>query len=472
MHQPQDLTGIIDIWRAEEDTANLDGGDATISLKPHQLIPVEFLKNHRGLLIFHSTGSGKTLTALYGVYQLPYKIIIVGPKSSKKAFQDNIKKAGFDSDRAIFYTYTKAKKIVETDINFFYDASVILDEAHSIRTENINNLYLASALSVAKRIVLLTATPVINYLNDLAVLVNIVKGDDILPTDRELFDQMYRDSETNTLRNEDLLMTKLSHAISYHSERESRSNMDAYPRSREEYLEVEMNHDQIEEYAYYIKKVIYEDRDIIDRSKVLEIDYALLPAKKRNYFLNVTRQLSNIAKISETSPKLEAIMAKILEGPYPIVVYSNYLKYGIYNVAVALEKLGIPYKSITGYTTNEKINLIVNNYNQGLYKVLLLSMAGSESLDLKGTRQFHVMEPHWNDPRIDQAIGRAIRYLSHQDLPPQERLVTIYRWISVFPRRIRNLSADQYLRALSESKTALWKLFLGLVKQVSIENSQ
>ena len=65
-----------------------------------------------------------------------------------------------------------------------------------------------------------------------------------------------------------------------------------------------MNHEQINEYIYYIKKIIYEDRDIVDESNVLNIDYGLLPNKKRNFFLNVTRQLSNTIKNSENSPKI------------------------------------------------------------------------------------------------------------------------------------------------------------------------
>ena len=59
------------------------------------------------------------------------------------------------------------------------------------------------------------------------------------------------------------------------------------------------------------------------------------------------------------------------------------------------------------------MNYIVNNYNEGKYKVLLLSSAGSESLDLKNTRQIHIMEPYWNEGKIIQVIGRAIRYKSH-----------------------------------------------------------
>ena len=62
----------------------------------------------------------------------------------------------------------------------------------------------------------MTATPVINYLNDLSVLVNIVKGEDVLPTDRKLFDQMFYDEEKMGLINENILFEKIKNTISYY----------------------------------------------------------------------------------------------------------------------------------------------------------------------------------------------------------------------------------------------------------------
>lgn len=135
-----------------------------------------------------------------------------------------------------------------------------------------------------------------------------------------------------------------------------------------------------------------------------------------------------------------------------------------------LEKNNISYTTITGQTTNDKINRIVNEYNRGKYSVLLITSAGSESLDLKNTRQIHIMEPHWNESRIKQVIGRAIRYRSHIDLPKKEQIVNIYRWVSVFPERVSNKSADQYLIELSKNKDMIFNLFDKIIQNVSIEN--
>ncbi|AEJ34784.1 helicase conserved C-terminal domain (PFAM) [Acanthamoeba polyphaga mimivirus] len=115
--------------------------------------------------------------------------------------------------------------------------------------------------------------------------------------------------------------------------------------------------------------------------------------------------------------------------------------------------------------------MIVNNYNNGLFKVLLISSAGSESLDLKNTRQVHIMEPHWNESKIIQVIGRSIRYGSHISLPQNERKVDIYRWISIFPNQYRNISADEYLTTLSQRKMELWNKYNQIVIDASIENN-
>jgi len=126
---------------------------------------------------------------------------------------------------------------------------------------------------------------------------------------------------------------------------------------------------------------------------------------------------------------------------------------------------------ITGNTTIDKIIRVVNDYNNGLVKVLLLSSAGSESLHLKGTRQIHIMEPHWNDAKIQQVIGRAIRYKSHSYLPKEQQHVTIYKWISVFPSIIEYKSADQYLLELSDKKLRIFNEFKQILIDSSIENT-
>jgi superfamily II DNA or RNA helicase len=443
-------------------------GKEKIELKPHQLIPINYMKDpeNRGLLLYHSTGSGKTITALMAMYQFSDKhIIIIGPKSSRKAFYDDIKKLELDASRFKLYTFAKIKKLIkETNIDVLSDFYVIIDEAHNLRNETKDNMLLIAALELVQKIILLTATPVINYLNDLAVLVNIVQNRAILPTDIKTFNASYYDEMNGTILNRDILIDKLKDSISYY---DRKYESEDYPESDTIYMDVEMNNEQLDEYRFYMKKFLYDE---IIGSQVYSIDFENINPRKKNFFLSGTRQLSNTINGSSDFPKIQKMYKQIKKEAFPCVVYSNYLKNGVFALTPLLERDNITYKTITGDSTDEKIDRIVDYYNRGRYQVLLITSAGSESLDLKNTRQIHIMEPHWNESRIKQVIGRVIRYKSHNSLPFKERHVTIYRWCSVFPELIHNKSADQYLIELSKKKDNIFSHFNTIIKEVAIEH--
>jgi len=449
-------------------------GGMQVKLKPHQQIPIKFMKNNHGLVLFHSTGSGKTITSLFAMYQFNKDIIIIGPKSSRKSFTDNIIKAGLDPKRVTFYTFAKIKDVLveeKNNINMFRNKSVIVDEAHNIRNETLLNVELINALKLSYKIVLLSATPVINYFNDIAVLVNIIKNNTDLPTKRDPFNRMFYDDDDYKILNKDILENKMKNCISYYKQKDDAS----YPESKTEYIDVVMNEDQMKQYVYYIQKLLLEDKQLSESFSEIgidtKIDFRTLSKKKKNFFLSATRQISNCVD-GESSPKILAIYNKIKKGPFPVIVYSNFKKNGIYALAKILDKNNVSYGSITGESLDQDINETVNNYNNNKYKVLLITAAGSESLDLKNTRQIHIMEPFWNEGRVSQVIGRAIRYKSHANLPKKERNVIIYRWVSTFPKEIDNMSADEYLVTLNERKERVFNKFIDLIKKVSIERNE
>ena len=82
----------------------------------------------------------------------------------------------------------------------------------------------------------------------------------------------------------------------------------------------------------------------------------------------------------------------------------------------------------------ENIQKVLNspeNINGDIIKVLLISKTGAEGLDLKGVRQVHIMEPYWDKAREDQVKSRGVRLGSHSHLPPDQRNVQPYLYISV-----------------------------------------
>jgi hypothetical protein len=85
-----------------------------------------------------------------------------------------------------------------------------------------------------------------------------------------------------------------------------------------------------------------------------------------------------------------------------------------------------------------------DNLSGQLCRVFCITSAGAEGISLKSVRAVHVMEPYWNDVRTRQVKGRAIRIGSHLDLPPEERNVSIYTYLSVFSQEAQIAKAGDF----------------------------
>lgn len=429
-----------------------------IELFEYQLNCVNWIKNNNGLILYHSMGSGKTITSLAMMYQFPYDIIIISTKASRKNFQDDIKKMGLDTKRIQIITYQGAINSIINKQLSFESNSVIVDEAHHLRSGTKLQTMLIAELQRAKKVVLLTGTVFYNSLTDLSMLVNIVKKDEVLPETNKEFKFFYYDETYELPTNVDSLKDRLKGTISYYKKPIDKLH---YPTYTTEYIKVDMSNAQITEYRHYLRKILSLDN-------IQHIDYTVLDKRKVNNFLTVTRQLSNTIDNSPDSPKILELFKFIQSHPKPCVVYSNFIDNGVLPLSVHLTLKKISYAIYYGEQTEEKRNKIIDNYNKGLIDVLLITSAGSESLDLKNTRAIHIMEPHWNESKINQIIGRAIRYDSHISLPESERNVLIVKWISVFGYKIPYETADEHLISMSISKDKMFQQFDEIIKEVSI----
>lgn len=77
-------------------------------------------------------------------------------------------------------------------------------------------------------------------------------------------------------------------------------------------------------------------------------------------------------------------------------------------------------------------------------RVFCITSAGAEGLSLRNVRAVHIMEPYWNEVRLRQVKGRAIRIGSHLDLPEDQRNVAIYTYLSVFSEQAQRSKAGEY----------------------------
>ena len=472
--------------------------DSQIPLRDYQKIVVKHMLSNRGILAIHSTGAGKTLTAVtatqcYLQNSPKGKVYVITPKSLQDNFMKELKRYGINNLKR-YELYT---------INGFINASrdkkikcnkcmIVIDESHNLRTqikagrENKKGKKIkatgSGALEIlkqsknAERILLLTATPVVNYPEDLNNLVSMIKGVNPLTS-----------KEFNTILESPLLFNKYFGCIvsMYSPTQEEVKHL--YPSYEVEDVFIPMENKYLEDYkkveSNLLPDCLYDFWDINRNSEKL-------PNLK--VFYNGLRRASNgldEKKSQKINWIVEHIDSSSPEDKY--VVFSHFLKAGSRLLIKRLKELNIPYGYIDGTLSRSSRQEVVEKYNQDRIKVLIISKAGGEGLDLKATRNIIIMEPSWNEATIRQIIGRGVRVGSHFGLPVNKQNVKVYKLYLIKPSErsylnkiLKNLliiprpndnfedniiSVDLVLRNFSLRKELVNQAFLEKLKSVSIE---
>jgi superfamily II DNA/RNA helicase len=198
----------------------------------------------------------------------------------------------------------------------------------------------------------------------------------------------------------------------------------------------------------------------------------------QNMFYNLVRRMS-LSLDKENSPKVKwtfNFLKNEVRNNRKTVIYTAWKESGVNYIRKLLDKEKIPYGIITGDISAKNRDFYRDLFNRGEIKILIITKAGGEGLDLTETRNVILMEPNWNSSEDEQIIGRAIRYNSHKDLPPNERNVKVYRLMMHKPKELieedkEKRGIDQILYALSyEKKEPVIGEFLDMITPYSIEN--
>ncbi len=444
-------------------------------LLPHQQRVVDKLRNTPGLVVAHGLGTGKTLSSIAAGEEYNDALAMVPAAlvaNYEKEMEKHLKGRSKTKVRS-FQTEVLRKNLTPTEL-------LILDEAHRAR-DTSTKMHQHFSTYPAKKRMLLTASPVYNRPSDIAALVNLAAQDHVLPTGSE-FDKKFIQqpdkgmmallpwaNKKTTLKNKSELKKKLRSWVDYHN-----TLGQDFPRRKDSLVHVQMSPHQSDLHDMSWGKLPLFSR--------MRIQSGLPPNKKDlssiNQFQSQSRQVGGSLKrfgSDELTPKMEQavkdLQRRVKKPRHRAVVYSNYLDtLGEYSNALADKK--IPHRVFTGQQSQDERKKIVDDYNAGRIKALLLSSAGGEGLDLKGTRQIQVLEPHWNDEKLNQVIGRAIRHKSHAHLPEKEREVQVQRYITNprpgLLRRVvggRPMGVEQVLFNLSKYKSELNQELLKLLKQ-------
>tara|TARA_B100001094_G_scaffold332153_1_gene403046 strand:- start:15896 stop:19816 length:3921 start_codon:yes stop_codon:yes gene_type:complete len=204
--------------------------------------------------------------------------------------------------------------------------------------------------------------------------------------------------------------------------------------------------------------------------------------------------------LESMSAKLTNILTGLKENKSKgiIFIYSDYIYSGVLPIALALEHIGFEKfggKNILDYpewkknsenTKSEPIdfqwnvreNKTTDVFNRARYiilsgnknlspnndmeieavknasnsngeniKIILGTSVTSEGLDFKNIREIHVLDPWYHLYKIEQIIGRGIRFCSHIDLPEKERNVTVFLHTSGISEEKESIDTNTYRMA-------------------------
>lgn len=435
-----------------------------ILLQKHQLKLVKFITQEsvKGVLVFHSVGSGKTITSLAAARCLldkfPLKFIQIVTNSSltgnflkeienlKLKFKNKISVDSYAS------FLVKSKKFQKT----CKDTVLIVDESQGINGESSSRFkWIFECAKEAPKVILLSATPVKNYPEEFANQLSLISGEKISRTKLDIISTLKPEARDKAYSK--ILGCKVSYV-------KANTDIDKnYPNVDKKIVNVKMNE---EFYAEYLKIQQNESENALKDTKNLAV------------FYNGIRRAVN--KSGVVSPKVNWVIKKILQDVSEnkkVLVYSAWLESGIKIIKDILTKKGVKTSEVSGKMGQKDKQKQVKDYNDGKVKVLLISSAGAEGLNLKETRSVIILEPYWNDSRIQQVIGRAVRYGSHSKLPVKDRKVEVFQMVLVKNQKHVKVwdkvdSADSILLRMSLQKQENIDKFYSSLERMSIEKNE
>jgi SNF2 family DNA or RNA helicase len=469
-------------------------------LKDHQKLINNYLKSHRAIIAVHSVGSGKTLSAVIAsncfLQSNPNSTVyVVTPTSLQQNFKDEMTNSGFEDDpRIIFYTYQAFANAMESKEIQCKSSMLIVDEAHNLRNvDGVRTNAVIECASKAKKVMLLTATPMINRPYDIIPLITMIDGSSKAMSEEEFEEfELLSPTDSKFIR---MFGCKTSFFEPDQSER-------------------------AKDYPEKIEKDVYFPMDLkyLQRYNDLEsLNIKALPAKFQNVFDYDPTSFYTGLRIGANNlddsngAKFQYVLNLIKNNPEKkFVVFSHFLDGGAEIVKKMLDKHNIKWTAINGTMSKGARDKAVKAYNDDIRKkfdkdtgtmkltavepkvrVLLISKAGGEGLDLKRTAGIILIDPAWNESSAEQVIGRAVRFKSHDLLPKEARKVDVYRLYTVKPveheliemfgdaeeaildeESEQTPSVDLYLKLLSIKKQKRINTFIEKLKQVSIENIQ
>ncbi len=464
----------------------IDGTPPYVCLQPYQKLLSNYmsiLTMYNAILINHSVGLGKTLSAISICEALKpyYKPFIL---TKNNIILENFKqeilsdKCSLNPDLKdyAFYTYGDLNKYKITSLK---EKVIVIDEAHNIT----NNNYYKTIMEILKnskriKLVLLSATPIFDNIIEAFHIINLLSIVDRIPlfpnTLSKLRDAKIIKKEKDnvseqesvyhlTKHGEEEIIKKIKGRVSFLISDTKNFPMKIFKGTHlkdEKSIKIyktKMSSFQQSTYKKYLDNpgILYKNQS--DASTIVYPDGSIGEKGFKKYKdFKFTQDI-----LKKYSCKLWDILKSIQTTKGIIFVFSNYVNNGGTSLIKkilndnGINRYGTRSNTMKYFSFDENMSParktrilgVLNsneNKNGDLIKVVIGSPLVSEGLTFKNIRQIHILEPYWNLSRIDQVIGRGVRFKSHQELPAEQRNVEIFLHASS--------SIDEYKYAISQSK--------------------
>lgn len=468
-----------------------------VKLQPHQeRVRDRVASDPRArVLLLHGLGSGKSLSGLAAAEAAGEPYTFVAPASLRQNALKERKKFTDEQTPADLVSYSELALGKRPERL----GTLVLDESQSIKNPESARTQAVRALAErAKRVVMLSATPIANSPREFAVPFSLLTGRDTTPDE---FEGRYvgtksrwpgflawlrgvEPAEEPAVANREELKQLLEGKVDYYAP--ARSDVAVNHTD----VPVEMSSEQSRLY-----RAMWDKLPWLLKWK-LQHDYPLTDDELRRStsFLTGPRQvgLSTLPYLRDKDPHkafnqsaklrkaMELLQDKLQDPTAKALVFSNFVDAGLRPYAAALERSGIPHGVFYGGLSDAERKRLVDDYNADKLRVALLGPSGMEGLSFKGTRLVQQLDPYWNSVRPRQAEGRGVRYDSHWHLPEELRNVEVQRFIARLPpglagRLLRMVglsrsegepAVDEHLIAMSDRKDRLNQQFVDLLKEI------
>lgn len=442
--------------------------------------------SRRGLLVLHSTGSGKTCVAAAVMdafaatdRSFVYVTSVAGLRSNPPEKFDSCSRELFgvlpDPKRVHFLSFAQlahalsdASSLNERRRKYLRRAVLIIDEVHRLfhplpnQTAEHNQLLdflLGGGEGFDLKVIIMTATPGDDP-DEVVKLLNIVRDRGLPP--------LRVPSETKEDERE--FLNDIDGLVSY---LDLSRDIRLYPRVEERDVDVVMAPEHFRTYDLKSKAAPEGEQDYDSLMSAGRLEKYLRTARK---YANAMFEYTPEREVTEFSAKIARLLETIEKHPREKhYVYSAFYEnrgYGGHGVrAIGNLLTGMGYEQMTPQmvaagrptpepkrrfmyliTTElggddsearqaENVKAMVDFYNSAANKdgryvqIILASQGFNESIDLASVRHIHLLEPLVNYAKHVQATGRAARLCSHQQLGDEfgDWKVLVHNYISRGP---------------------------------------